>query len=72
MSPDTITRILQAGASVDISNLAYGPQLVDNWVKLAVAYGGRITIGGRYAPDFFVQWATDGGSHVTIKPPANP
>ena len=46
---------------------SYAPDFITNWVQIAVARGGHVTVSGMYAPEFIIKWATMGGSHFTYR-----
>jgi hypothetical protein len=66
MAPDFITKILQAGSSVELTGM-YAPEFITTWIQIAVARGGHVTLSGMYAPEFVINWAKTGGSHFTYR-----
>lgn len=67
MGPQFVEQMIAAGANVDISGQSYPPDFVTKWVALAKDKGVHLTIGGHYGPDNYQQWATLGGSNVTLR-----
>lgn len=63
-NPDTIKQLLSMGARLKINLTA--PNLLTEYIALAVAHGGHLEIKGATAPNLLVQYAKAGGSHVAF------
>lgn len=67
VQPETVQKLLEHGASVDISGLDFNVHAITTLVQIAVSNGCVLTVGRGYSATFYEQWAQMGGRCVAFR-----